>query len=314
MEHQSNGDQGERRGLIWDKVGNIYGDVEVSAVVRAHHPGLSKFQLGIHMSGTDMDRTKNTYYLDVFGSSSRVRINRYKNGSFNLLKSSDLSFSANENEWYNVVMQRAGKMLRAKTWPFGEEEPNAWQVSIEDQFINQGKVGFLHLTDGVTNDWAFFGVGTGGEMAPRPPKDLFNSKGSEVNKKFLQERINEIGEESLIESNYTASSWQALASARSKAQSVLENEEATQEAVDEALLALTVARDELVEKMPSTSETEVENKNDDQTNKLTAKETAGKGNKLPATAVPYYNWIVIGVAFLILATVLWAIHRRNKWQ
>src|SRR5699024_4885374 len=106
-----------------------------------------------------------------------------------MLKRANLPFEVRNNEWYQVVIQREGNSIRAKAWPFGEDEPKSWQVTVEDQFIQHGKVGVLHLTDGVINDWAFFGVGTLGEKAPRAPEDLFAPK---VEKSELKELVDEI--------------------------------------------------------------------------------------------------------------------------
>lgn len=249
LEHRSVGDQLQRRALTWDKVGEVRGDVEVSAVVRARDTGQSKFQLGIHMSGTEVTSTRNTYYLDVFtsGNSNKVRINRYLNGSFAILGSAELPFTFVEDTWYEVVVQREGDTIKAKVWPYGENEPDAWQVTVEHSSLDRGRVGLIHLTDGVVNDWAFFGVGTGGEAAPRAPEDLFEPTDPEVDKTALQNRVDEINGENLNEADYTQESWQVLQQALATADNVLNNAEATQADVDAALAALNEAREGLEE-------------------------------------------------------------------
>ena len=66
-----------------------------------------------------------------------------------------------------------------------------------------------------------------------------------VDKTALQAKVDEAAE--LNEENYTAESWADFAAALADAQDVLDNEEAAQEQVDEALAVLTAAIDGLVE-------------------------------------------------------------------
>ncbi|WP_164215903.1 M14 family zinc carboxypeptidase [Virgibacillus sp. YIM 98842] len=239
LEHQSIGDQLTRRALTWDKVGEVRGNVEMSAVVRAHDARLSKFQLGFHMSGSgELSRTRDAYYIDVYGSGPhQVRINRVLNGSLTVLGSTHLPFTFEEDSWYQVVVQREGETIRAKVWPFGEDEPKDWQVTAEDRFIDHGKVGLVHLTDGVINDWAFIGVGTAGDPAPRPPEDLL----PKIDKSLLQRRVNEINDMDLVKSNYTEDSWTRLQDAIDDANTLLEEEDVTEEQLDQALAALNDA-------------------------------------------------------------------------
>ncbi|WP_164215159.1 M14 family zinc carboxypeptidase [Virgibacillus sp. YIM 98842] len=247
LEHQSIGDQLTRRALTWDDVGEVRGDVEMAAVVRARNTGLSKFQLGFHMSGTmDATSSRNAYYIDIYENGSRleVRINQFLGGSFSVISRSDLPFTFTEDSWYQVAVQREGNLIHAKVWPFGEEEPEEWQVTAYNGSLDEGKVGLMHLTDGVINDWAYVGIGTGGENAPRAPGDLFDP---EVDKTALQDRVDEINAENLNEADYTEESWQALKDALSAAEHVLSDSEATQEEVDTALTVLNDARDGLEE-------------------------------------------------------------------
>ncbi|WP_211222580.1 S-layer homology domain-containing protein [Paenibacillus daejeonensis] len=65
-----------------------------------------------------------------------------------------------------------------------------------------------------------------------------------VNKTALQSEVDEINND-LEETDYTPDSWQELEQALSNAQQVLDNSEATQEEVDQALEALETARNEL---------------------------------------------------------------------
>lgn len=73
-----------------------------------------------------------------------------------------------------------------------------------------------------------------GEPAPLAPEDLL----SEVDKSFLQNRVDKIHAENLNEVNYTEDSWQALEEALDAAENVLNNPEVKQSNVDAALASL----------------------------------------------------------------------------
>ena len=68
-----------------------------------------------------------------------------------------------------------------------------------------------------------------------------------VNKEALQAKVEEINNKDLDESKYTEESWQALQEALATAEAVLADEDATQEAVNEALKALNAAYEGLEE-------------------------------------------------------------------
>lgn len=248
LEHIVIGAGNGRRALTWDEVGNVQGDVEVSGVVRASGTGDTMLQIGFHMSGSE--ENENAYYLDArspdaSSSANRVRINRYVNGSYTLLSSTELPFTLEEDTWYHVVLKREGDRLWAKMWPYGEDEPAHFQVMTVDSTFDSGRVGVSHFTSGTTNDWAFFGVGTGGEEAPRAPEDLFEPTDPEVDKTVLRNRVDEIHTEDLNEADYTEASWHVLQQALAAAENVLNDPEATQAEVDAALAALNEARDGL---------------------------------------------------------------------
>lgn len=168
---------GGRRALTWDEVGDdghVQGDVEISGLVRPQNSGDTMFQVGFHYGGDTND--ENAYYLDArapdaSSAANHVRISRYNNGSYSTLGSVELPFTLTDDTWYRTVIQRDGDTLRVKLWPDGEEEPD-WQASTVDRAHDGGRVGVSQFTSGVINDWAFIGVGTGGEPAPRAPADL----------------------------------------------------------------------------------------------------------------------------------------------
>ena len=97
-----------------------------------------------------------------------------------MLKTSKVPFKVENNTWYHTVLRREGNVLLGKVWPFGQEEPDEWQIEVVDESLRRGKVGPSHVSTGRTNDWAFFGVGTGGEAAPRAPKGIFVDKKENV--------------------------------------------------------------------------------------------------------------------------------------
>lgn len=78
--------------------------------------------------------------------------------------------------------------------------------------------------------------------------------GDEVDKTELQGRVDELEAEGLVESEYTAESWQAYQDALEDAQAVLDNADATQEQVADALEALNAAYDGLAASEPGTDE------------------------------------------------------------
>jgi len=245
-------DSGGRRALTWDAIGEHEGDTEVSAVVRAGNVGDTMFQVGFHMSGEA--GSENAYYIDMRSpdASSRanqLRIGKYVNGSYTLIGGSGaLPFEVGEDIWYEVLLKIEGDRLYAKAWPFGEEEPDEFQVIGQDSSFTSGKLGLAAFTNGTINDWAFVGVGTGGLEAPRAPGDLFDPEEPEVDKTVLQERVDEIHAENLNEADYTEESWQALQDALTAAENVLSDPDATQEAVDSMLTELNEARDGLEER------------------------------------------------------------------
>ena len=231
---------GGRRVLTWDEAETVYGDVEVAAVVRARDYAASMFQL--HLQGSGSAGSENSYYIDL--RNDRVRINRNMDAYFDSLGAVEFPYTAEANDWLQVVLKKEGSKLKGKIWPYGEEEPAGWQIEVEDNNFNKGKVGVGHVTSGATNDWAYFAVGTNDAAAPRPPADLFDP---EVDKTALQDRVDEIQAEGLNEEDYTEESWQALQAALTAAEELLNDPDATQEEVDIALTELNEARDGLEE-------------------------------------------------------------------
>jgi hypothetical protein len=138
----------------------------------------------------------------------------------------------------------------AKVWPYGEAEPN-FQLEFTDDSLSGGAVGVAGITKGTVNDWAFIGVGTGGETAPRAPSDLFEPEEPPVvDKSVLQETVDKIKGENLDESAYTKESWRAFQTALKIAEELLalDNEKINQSIVDKALSNLEIAYEELEEK------------------------------------------------------------------
>jgi hypothetical protein len=71
-----------------------------------------------------------------------------------------------------------------------------------------------------------------------------------ADKTELQNRVDEIHGENLNEADYTEESWQALQNALAEAENVLDNPDATQEEIDNALDDLNDARDGLEDSTP----------------------------------------------------------------
>lgn len=166
-----------RSALVWDEVGEVEGDVEVAAIVKASNTGDTMLQLFIHASGEEGNETG--FYVDVrnpnaSSTANRIRLGRYRDGSFQLNTSAELPFTMQEDTWYRIVFQREGTMNRAKIWPDGEDEPAEWNISFNNTLFNSGQVGVGAFTQGTVNEWAYFSVGVNGEAAPRAPEDLLD--------------------------------------------------------------------------------------------------------------------------------------------
>src|SRR5699024_4880527 len=122
------------------------------------------FQL--HLQGDGDTGSENSYYLDVTRSGD-VRINRNREAYFNVLQSESFPYEVRTNSWYHAVLKKEGTTLKGKVWPYGEEEPEGWQVEVDDNSFQNGKVGVGHVTSGANNEWAYFAIGTNDSEAPR---------------------------------------------------------------------------------------------------------------------------------------------------
>lgn len=231
---------GGRQVLTWDEVGEVYGDVQLSGVVA---DSSTHWQLSLHMSGEAGD--EDYYYITARDSENgtSLALNRVKNYYYSVLDEIELAYYLEENKWYQVLLNRSGTTLSAKVWSFDEEEPADWQLIAEDRDFDSGRVGISHLYSDVVSEWAYFGVGTGELQAPRAPKDLFDRE--LVNKTLLQNRVNDINEENLNESDYTEESWQPLQQTLIVAENVLNGPKVKQLDVDAALAALNETYDGL---------------------------------------------------------------------
>src|SRR5699024_2545200 len=141
------------------------------------------FQL--HLQATGQAGTESSYYLDV-RNSGKIRVTRNRSGGFSSLKSESVSDSSELETWYEVLFKREGNMLYGKVGKYGEEEPEDWQIELEDENFFTGNVGLGHVTTGIVNDFAFFSVGVHEEEAPRAPADLIEDDGDEVDKSVLE--------------------------------------------------------------------------------------------------------------------------------
>lgn len=162
-----------RQILSPDVVGTVSGDVEISALVRSPEDPQTRFGVWLHASGP-ID-SENGYYVDyrTDGNGNRLRLNRYSAGAFliNSATTDGVVPPPNPTQWYQVVLRRQGTTNYAKMWPYGTEEPAAWQVSTSNTLFSSGRVGIGHPT-GATVEFAHVGVGTGGESAPRAPAGI----------------------------------------------------------------------------------------------------------------------------------------------
>ncbi|QQK76511.1 M28 family peptidase [Salicibibacter cibarius] len=162
------------RGFTPDEVGDIYGDTQIFGLVRGDEIHETLFELGFHMSGAP--ESENAIYADAQmpdadSDENSVRIMQRSGGSTETLDSAELPFELEEDNWYRVLLQRQAEALQVKMWPDGEEEPEEWQVTTTESTMFGGQVGISHSTPGMVNDYAYIGVGIGGEEAPHAPDD-----------------------------------------------------------------------------------------------------------------------------------------------
>ena len=99
------------------------------------------------------------------------------------------------------------------------------------------------MYDTAVNEYLFASLQTNGGDAPRAPQNIL------IDKKTLEEKIAEIQSANLDEARYTKESWNNLQTALQHAEEVLNDSEATQKEVDEALNNLNKAYEGLEEKI-----------------------------------------------------------------
>lgn len=114
------------------------------------------------------------------------------------------------------------------------------------------------------------------------------------NKEKLEEVIKEA--ESKKSSDYTKSSWKAVASALEAAQKVLADENASQDEIDEAFKALHAALEQLEKQDGKT------NDNDDE----------ASDNELPKTATNIMNFMLVGFVVMVVGLGIFIMQRRQS--
>jgi len=155
-------EESARRALVWEQPGEVVGDVELLARVRGNSDS-TLFRLALHLSGEP--GRENAYYVDLRKPGNQVRINRYAGGRFATL--GNALYPVEADAWYFVRFRREGSGLHARIWADGEDEPEDWNVSANDRTLRSGAVGVVAMQPGATAEFAFLGVGTGGETAPQ---------------------------------------------------------------------------------------------------------------------------------------------------
>src|SRR5699024_3843908 len=211
---------GGRKLLAYKNTGKIYGDVEVSTVIKANEFNNTLFQLHLHSYGER--GSESSYYLDLRKNGS-IRINRNEDGAFKVLQSNSVPFPVGENRWYNAVLRVEGNVLKGKAWPYGTEEPAEWQVEIEDHTHKSGYLGLGQVGSTSVNEFLFASLKTDGEEAPRAPQDII------VDKTPIIEKISEIEDENLEDANLTEDSWAEISTALESAKELLDGDPTTEE-------------------------------------------------------------------------------------
>ncbi len=232
---QTTGGSTGRWALTWDEIGQIEGDVEVFGLVSADSND-SLFSLPIHVSGES--GTETAYYLNANIDIGAVRIARYNEGAFTELIRTD--YGMKRDTYYRVLFQREGTTLRGKVWENGTPEPEEWDVVINDSTLSGGYVGVSGASQNTTTRWAYIGVGVGEESAPRAEEDYYPT--IPINKSSLQKRVADIENEGLTEGDFIEEDWEIFKTALDTAKEILNDPNATQAEVDEALNNLNDAR------------------------------------------------------------------------
>lgn len=136
------------------------------------------------------------------------------------------------------------------------------------------------------------------EKVPEDPEEP-----EKPNKEALEKKVSEL--EELDSSKYTKESWKAFEVALEAAKAVLADENATQEEIDAALGALNEAFEALEEVDDNGAKTPVPGKNKGKDKK------PGKGGKLPKTATPMFNTLLIGLVLLTSGVAVY-VYRLRK--
>jgi len=138
-------------------------------------------------------------------------------------------------------------------------------------------------------------------------KNLETSSESKLDKLLeeLGEKIEDL--KSIDPDKYTKESYDQLQQVMHKAEELLKQEDLTEADVKEAKAMIDEAIDELVEKdtnTPSPKRTDGEQKmTNDEKREMT-------GDRLPETATPYYTYVLIGLSLIVVAGIIYIIHRK----
>ena len=157
--------------LKWDDV-SIY-DVDLTASIRnADTNGTDRAWHGIIVRGKETNDLDG-YVVEISrqGGDEQFIVSRYKDApddenirpdttSFDLYSENVSSHSS--NEWYYLRIQVIGSELKSKWWREGEEEPDEWSFTYEDDSpLEEGFVGVIvtgNLRDDIDARWDVFNV------------------------------------------------------------------------------------------------------------------------------------------------------------
>lgn len=167
--------------LAWDAPGDLTGvDVEVSTLLQVpeeNWPAAAGARFQLHLNATGSAGAETSYFLEV-GGNNEVRIGQFDNGAQTTnLETAAFPGGLTRYTWYHFTFGREGNTLRAKIWPYGSAEPGPWLLehTPASPLPNAGRVGIGSRNAGTNpafSDYAWFGVGTGPDPAPRAPDGL----------------------------------------------------------------------------------------------------------------------------------------------
>lgn len=131
--------------LLWHKPG-CFVDVLVTAQFLV--PNGEGKRPGIVLRGSNSGDNGTGYLCKADEDNGELVIERLIDGSSVVLATDGYVFD--NDVWYNIKAEVAGTTVRMKVWKDGESEPAEWDLSLTDELIDAGYVGYYDETTGTS--------------------------------------------------------------------------------------------------------------------------------------------------------------------